>query len=106
MPRALSSSLRLAIKELKKESPDLKVPALITCLRHKKLIGADERINSSTLYRYLHSEELTKINEDATDKRHFEAAHPNDIWQTTETITVPTSHPTGQLFQSKSENDL
>lgn len=80
-PRALSSSLRLAIKELKKECPDLKVPALITCLRHKKLIGADERINSSTLYRYLHSEELTKINEDAVDKRHFEASHPNEIWQ-------------------------
>jgi putative transposase len=80
-PRALSSSLRLAIKELKKECPDLKVPALITCLRHKKLIGADERINSGTLYRYLHSEELTKINEDAVDKRHFEAAHPNEIWQ-------------------------
>jgi putative transposase len=80
-PRALSSSLRLAIKELKKESPDLKVPALVTCLRHKKLIGADERINSSTLYRYLHSEELTKINEDAIDKRHFEAANPNEIWQ-------------------------
>ncbi|MBI4404827.1 MAG: transposase [Deltaproteobacteria bacterium] len=80
-PRSLSSSLRLAIKELKKESPDLKLPALITCLRHKKLIGADERINSSTLYRYLHSEELTKVNEDATDKRHFEAVHPNEIWQ-------------------------
>jgi putative transposase len=81
MPRALSSSLRLAIKELKKESPGLKVPALITCLRHKKLIGADEHINASTLYRYLRSEELIKINEDATDKRHFEAAHPNEIWQ-------------------------
>jgi putative transposase len=81
IPRSLSSSLQLAIKELKKEAPDLKVPALITCLRHKKLIGADERINSSTLYRYLHSEELTKLNEGAVDKRHFEAAHPNEIWQ-------------------------
>lgn len=81
MPRSLSSSLRLAIKELKKETPDLKVPALITTLRHKKLIGADERINLSTLYRYLRSEELTKVNEEAIDKRHFEALHPNDIWQ-------------------------
>ena len=51
--RALSSSLRLAIKELKKEQPDLMALALITCLRHKKLIGQDEHINSSTLYRYL-----------------------------------------------------
>lgn len=79
--RALSSSLRLAIKELKKEQPDLMAPALITCLRHKKLIGQDEHINPSTLYRYLKSEELTKINEDAVDKRRFEAQHPNEIWQ-------------------------
>ena len=45
--RALSSSLKLAIKELKKEQPDLKAPALITCLRHKKLIGSNEVINAS-----------------------------------------------------------
>jgi len=79
--RALSSSLKLAIQELKKESPHLKGPALITCLRHKKLIGDDEHINSSTLYRYLKQEELMAINEDAVDKRHFEAEHPNGIWQ-------------------------
>lgn len=79
--RALSSHLKLAIKELKKEQPDLKAPALITCLRQKKLIGSDEHINSSTLYRYLKSEDLTSINQDAVDKRHFEAEHPNEIWQ-------------------------
>jgi len=79
--RALSNSLKLAIKELKRETPQLKGPALIACLRHKKLIGADEHINFSTLYRYLRQEELTTINEDATDKRHFEALHPNEIWQ-------------------------
>ena len=79
--RALSSSLRLAIKELKKEQPDLKAPALILCLKHKKLIAENEVLNLSTLYRYLKSEELTKINEEALDKRHFEASHPNEIWQ-------------------------
>lgn len=79
--RALSSSLKLAIKELKKEQPELKAPALITCLRHKKLIGASDVINSSTLYRYLKSEDLTTLNADAIDKRHFEAEHPNEIWQ-------------------------
>jgi putative transposase len=79
--RALSSSLRLAIQELKKEQPHLKGPALVACLRHKKLIAEDERINFSTLYRYLRSKELTTINEDAVDKRHFEALHPNEIWQ-------------------------
>jgi putative transposase len=79
--RALSSTLRLAIKELKKEEPHIKAPALIQCLRHKKLIAADEEINFSTLYRYLNSEDLKAVNENAVDKRHFEAAHPNEIWQ-------------------------
>lgn len=79
--RALSSSLKLAVKELKKERPDLNLPAIITCLRHKKLIGADEYVSSSTLYRYLKTEELNSINEDAVDKRLFEAENPNEIWQ-------------------------
>lgn len=79
--RSLSPYLRLAIKELKKEQPDLKLPALITCLRHKKLIGSEERINASTVYRYLREEELSSVNNDALDKRNFEALHPNEIWQ-------------------------
>jgi transposase InsO family protein len=79
--RVLSDSLKLAIKELKKEQPNLKAPALITCLRQKKLIGFDEQINLSTLYRYLKSESLTSVNENALDKRQFEAQHPNEIWQ-------------------------
>jgi putative transposase len=79
--RSLSTSLKLAVKELKKEQPDLKVPAIITCLRHKKLIGADEYVSSTSLYRYLKAEKLNSINEDAVDKRLFEAGHPNEIWQ-------------------------
>jgi putative transposase len=79
--RSLSSSLKLAVKELKKEQPDLKVPAIITCLRHKKLIGPDEYVSTTTLYRYLKTERLNSINEDAVDKRLFEAQYPNEIWQ-------------------------
>lgn len=81
MVRSLASSLKLAVKELKKEQPELKVPAIITCLRHKKLIGADEYVSATTLYRYLKAERLNSINEDAVDKRLFEARHPNEIWQ-------------------------
>jgi putative transposase len=79
--RSLSNDLKLAIKELKKEDPKLKAPALLKCLRHKKLIAQDEQVNMSTLYRYLQSEDLKTLNEDAVDKRHFEAADPNEIWQ-------------------------
>ena len=79
--RALSDHIKLAIKELKKEQPHLKLPALIKCLRHKKMIGVDEILSGSSVHRYLHAENLTSFNEEAKDKRHFEAAHPNEIWQ-------------------------
>ncbi len=80
--RSISASLKLAIKELKKEEPEIKVPAIITRLRHKKMIGTDEKLNPSTIYRYLAAEELLfPNNEDAKDKRRFEASHPNEIWQ-------------------------
>jgi putative transposase len=79
--RTLSDSIKLAIKELKRESPQLKGPAIIKLLKHKKLIAPDERINPSTLCRYLKQERLKAVNENATDKRHFEAEHPNEIWQ-------------------------
>ena len=79
--RVLSDHLKLAIKELKKGNPSLKLPAIIKSLRHKKLIAADEIISSSSVHRYLHAENLTSLNEDAKDKRHFEAEYPNEIWQ-------------------------
>ncbi len=79
--RSLSSEVKLAVKELRKEDSTLKAPALLKCLVHRKLISQDERINMSTLYRYLQSEELKSINEDAVDKRLFEAENPNEIWQ-------------------------
>ena len=79
--RSLSIETKLAIKEIKKETPDLNVPAIIKTLKHKKLIAPDEKINLSTVYRYLKNEELTVVNEEAKDKRAFEASHPNEIWQ-------------------------
>ena len=79
--RSLSDTIKLAIKEIKKEDPHLQLAAIITALRHRKLIAADEVINASTVYRYIKSEQLTTVNEDAKDKRHFEASAPNEIWQ-------------------------
>lgn len=79
--RSVPTHIKLAIKELKKESPGLTLPTIITALKHKKLIGADEKVNMSSLYRYWNNEELHSLNEGAVDKRHFEARYPNEIWQ-------------------------
>lgn len=79
--KSLTSEIKMAIKEIKKEKPALKVPALIKELQHRKLILSGEELNSSTIYRYINCEDLKSINEDAVDKRHFEAENPNEIWQ-------------------------
>lgn len=79
--RSVPTHIKLAVKELKKENPSLTLPSIITALKHKKLIGADEKVNLSSLYRYWNQEELHSLNESAVDKRHFEAEHPNEIWQ-------------------------
>lgn len=79
--RALSDHIKLAIKEIRKEEPQIHLPAMLKKLRHKKLIAQDEVLTSSTVHRYLRSEKLNSVNEDAKDKRLFEASHPNEIWQ-------------------------
>ena len=79
--KSVPTHIKLAVKELKKQDPHLTLPTIITALRHKKLIGADEEVNVSSLYRYLNNEELHSLNTTAVDKRQFEAKHPNEIWQ-------------------------
>lgn len=79
--RSVPAHIKLAIKELKKENPALTLPTIITALKHKKLIGADEHVSMSSLYRYWNNEELHSLNMTAVDKRHFEARYPNEIWQ-------------------------
>lgn len=79
--RSVPTHIKLAIKELKKENPALTLPTIITALKHKKLIGAEEKVNLSSLYRYWNNEELHGLNTTAVDKRHFEAKYPNEIWQ-------------------------
>lgn len=79
--RSVPTHIKLAIKELKKENPALTLPTIITALKHKRLIGADEKVNISSLYRYWNNEELHSLNTTAVDKRFFEAKLPNEIWQ-------------------------
>ena len=79
--RNLDATIRLALKEIKKDQPTMKVPAIIRTLKHKKMIPVDYKVNLASIYRYIRNENLSTINEDAVDKRKFEAEFPNEIWQ-------------------------
>lgn len=80
--RKLDPSIRMAIRELRQENPHYTVPVMITKLKHERLIGADERLNKSSIYRFLkHEKSHNGTAVTPSDKRRFEAAYPNEIWQ-------------------------
>ncbi|MCK5883596.1 MAG: DDE-type integrase/transposase/recombinase [Bacteriovoracaceae bacterium] len=79
--KSLSPTLRIAIKEMKKDHPSYTVPVIIRKLKQLKLIESDEDINKRTIYTFLKNEKLTSLNTGAEDRRKFEASAPNEIWQ-------------------------
>lgn len=79
--RAMDATIRLGIKEIKRDKPTLRGPALVNELRHRKILSMDEHVNLSTIYRFLKNENLHVINANAIDRRLFEAEFPNQIWQ-------------------------
>jgi putative transposase len=79
--KSLEPAIRLAVKDLLKETPRITVPAVIRRLRHDKILPVEDELCPATLYRYLKHEKLRKPNEEADDRRQFEAEYPNQIWQ-------------------------
>lgn len=79
--RKLSEESRLAVKALRKEKPSLTIPALLRELKYQKRLPENQECSLSSIYRFLRNEGLQSVNEDAQDKRLFEAQYPNQIWQ-------------------------
>ncbi len=79
--KTIDSTLRIAIKDIKREYPKLTVPSIVKKLRQKKLLSMDQTVNSRSLYSFLKNENLTSLNEGAVDRRKFEASAPNEVWQ-------------------------
>lgn len=80
--RKFDATIRMALKELRADNPRYTVPVMITKLKHKKIIGSDDKLNKASIYRFLKSEGLDKKQAAAADdRRRFEADYPNQIWQ-------------------------
>lgn len=79
--RKLDASFRLAVKEIKKENPQIKVPGILKKLLHQRIITEDSAIKESTIYRFLKTEKLYTLNEEAEDRRRFESEYSNQVWQ-------------------------
>lgn len=79
--RGLPAHLCMAVRRLKKESPRMSVPVILQKLRQSMEIDEKEKVNVSSLYRFIKAEGLSEGTTAEVDRRRFEAEFPNDIWQ-------------------------
>ena len=77
--RAMDEETCLLLTRLKTDMPSATVPYLIERIKRSY---PEVRLNTSTVYRFLHQQELMHPKEKKpTDRRKFEAELPNDLWQ-------------------------
>ena len=80
--RAIDKETGLNLIHLRREMPDATVPVLIRIMNERGLSAPDKGLKTTTVYRFLHAQNLMKPPEgQKQDRRKFEAELPNDIWQ-------------------------
>jgi len=80
--RAMDEDTCLALIELKSQMPALSVPQLIEQFNRQNRPSPAIALNNSTVYRFLHQHNLIHAQlKTPVDRRKFEAALPNDLWQ-------------------------
>ena len=80
--RAIDKETSLNLIHLRREMPDATVPVLIRIMNERGLSAPGKDLKSTTVYRFLHAQNLMKPPEGQNqDRRKFEAELPNDMWQ-------------------------
>ena len=80
--RAMDEDTCLSLIELKLQTPALTVPQLIEQMNRQNRLSPGIVLNNSTVYRFLHQQNLMDLPVKKTvDRRKFEAELPNDLWQ-------------------------
>jgi putative transposase len=79
--RSLDSETVATLVNLKKEFQRASVPAVLKTAKVRKLLPADFKVTSATLYRLFHEQGLMRKESPAEDRRRFEAELANEIWQ-------------------------
>ena len=80
--RAMDEESCCALIRLRREMPDATVINLIATMSRRGLVTAGIELNLSTVYRFLHQQNLMNLTKHKpVDRRKFEAELPNDLWQ-------------------------
>lgn len=80
--RAMDEEACCALIRLRREMPDATVINLIATMNRRGLVTPGIELNLSTVYRFLHQQNLMNLTKHKpVDRRKFEAELPNDLWQ-------------------------
>ena len=80
--RAMDEETCCALIRLRREMPDATVINLIATMNRRRLVAPGFELNLSTVYRFLHQQNLMNLTKHKpVDRRKFEAELPNDLWQ-------------------------
>jgi len=79
--RSLDSETLATLINLKKELKRASVPAILRSAKVRKLLPADFKVTSATLYRLFREHGLMEKGPAPEDRRRFEAELANEIWQ-------------------------
>ena len=80
--RAMDEETCLSLIRLRSDMPALTVPQLIEQMNRQKRAAPGIVLNNSTVYRFLHEQNLMAPQlKNPVDRRKFEAELPNDLWQ-------------------------
>ncbi|MGH7393437.1 MAG: DDE-type integrase/transposase/recombinase [Candidatus Rokuibacteriota bacterium] len=80
--RALDQETTLALIGLRRQMPHATVQTLIRTAQQRGVVDSEQYLAESTVWRLLKREGLMERTEQlAVDRRRFEAALPNDLWQ-------------------------
>lgn len=79
--RAMDQETCLSLIALKSQMPALTVPQLIDQMNRQNRVTPGIVLNNSTVYRFLHEQNLMSPQLKPVDRRKFEAELPNDLWQ-------------------------
>ena len=80
--RVMDEETCCALIRLRREMPDATVINLIAMMNRRSLVTAGFELNLSTVYRFLHQQNLMNLTKHKpVDRRKFEAELPNDLWQ-------------------------
>ena len=79
--RAIDEQTADNLIAVRKSMPAATVPALIATMNKRRLITPGTHLKTTTVYRFLHNQQLMKPAVACVDRRKFEAELPNDLWQ-------------------------